>query len=86
MIICNRLYNESTFQILTRYIRYQDNEIKIISLGILTNILFKSDNQILKSQVVDHLPVNWGLSILTNLLMELNDYKQKINCLKIMSK
>ncbi len=84
--ICNKLYNQETFDILTNFIRYNDNEIKILGLSVLINILFKCDSNNLKNENMDFLSIKWGIAILNNLICDLKLIKSKINSLKILSK
>jgi len=82
-----RLFNQNTFDILSKFIRYYDNEIKILALSILVNILFKCDIQSQRTnENFNYIPIIWGLSILTNLIQELKLTNSKINSLKIISK
>lgn len=81
-----RLFNQNTFDILSKFIRYYDNENKILALSVLVNILFKCDiNNQRTNDNYNYIPIIWGLSILTNLIQELKVTKSKINSLKIIS-
>lgn len=84
--ICTKLYNQDSFDILTKFIRYYDNDIKTLALSVLVNILFRCENQSLKYENHQYIPIIWGLSILTNLIYQVKNLKSKIKILKILSK
>lgn len=79
--VCAKIYSLEPMNVITSYIRFFDNDIRIYAINLMINVLSQ-----VSSNLINEPMVIWSISILVTLIKEETEMKNKIRAVDILCK